>query len=91
MVLDSRGEYDKALVHNLMPKMKKYNVQAYFQAHRHTMEHNQDKDGNVHYFTIGAGALITFDTDENPSNHQSISHFSWYSKEMRHLRFKFRK
>ena len=42
-VLDSRGEYDKALVHNLLPMLRKYNVQGYFQGHRHTMEHNQGK------------------------------------------------
>jgi tartrate-resistant acid phosphatase type 5 len=40
-VLDIRGYYDANLVHNLLPLMKKYNVSAYVQGHRHTMEHNQ--------------------------------------------------
>ena len=79
MVHDSRGEYDQALVNRLIPKMKKYKVQAYFQAHRHTMEHNQANDADIHYFTIGAGALITFDTDKKPTNNQC--YFQWFSKE----------
>ena len=100
-VMDSRGDYDKALVHNLLPKMKKYNVQGYFQGHRHTMEHNQGRGTNLHYFTIGAGALIEHGSVKNhllerpetnnacvmnnPSNHQSYCYFYWFTKEMRHF------
>ena len=40
-IKDAKGEYDAALVKNLLPKLRKYNVQAYLQGHRHTMEHNQ--------------------------------------------------
>ena len=40
-IKDAKGEYDAALVKNLLPKLKKYKVQAYLQGHRHTMEHNQ--------------------------------------------------
>ena len=41
MIIDTRGEYDKALVARLLPLLKKYDVQAYIQGHRHTMEHVQ--------------------------------------------------
>lgn len=89
--------YKQALVHNLLPKMKKYNVQGYFQGHRHTMEHNQGKTDDLHYFTIGAGALIEhgsvkdhlLDRKEtnnacvmgNPEHHPSNCHFYWFTKE----------
>ena len=59
-----RGYYDKCLVANLLPMMRKYNVNAYFQGHRHSMEHNQEvgfsDPDNLHVFTVGSAALLEF-------------------------------
>ena len=61
-VLDVRGYFDAALVAKLLPLMKRSKVSAYFQGHRHSLEHNQEHGfsdiSDIHYFTIGAGALI---------------------------------
>ena len=56
------GYYDMALFEKLTPMMEKYNVQAYINGHKHTLEHIQEKnkqsDDDLHYFTIGAGAIL---------------------------------
>merc|ERR1711970_130770 len=61
-VIDVNGQYDRPMVNRLLPLMKKYKVSAYIQGHRHTIEHAQErnfsKENDVHYFTVGAGALI---------------------------------
>jgi len=67
-IIDTEGIYDYEIFRRLEPLLEKYNVTAYFQGHRHTMEHAQrspqiqPEDGtmtnNVHYFTFGAGALL---------------------------------
>ena len=41
MLLDSVGYYDPVLVSRLLPLLKKYNVSAYIQGHRHSLEHVQ--------------------------------------------------
>ena len=84
----------------LVPLMKKYNVSAYFQGHRHTLEHSQEhgytKEDDVHYFTVGAGALMDGEgiyweliddvppewpcDKEDKSNGVSYCHFGWYTK-----------
>lgn len=60
-LLDVRGYYDAALRAHLLPLMKRNKVSAFFQGHRHSLEHNQEKGfsnpADTHYFTIGAGAL----------------------------------
>ena len=60
--MDVNGQYDRPLVNRLLPLMKKFNVSGYFQGHRHTIEHAQETNFNnpddVHFFTVGAGALI---------------------------------
>ena len=62
MLMDAFGYYDMAMVNNLLPLMKQYNVQAMLQGHRHVLDHVQESSANqnddIHYFTIGAGALL---------------------------------
>ena len=41
MLLDSIGYYDAVLVSRLLPLLKTYNVSAYIQGHRHSLEHVQ--------------------------------------------------
>ena len=41
MLLDSIGYYDAVLVSRLLPLLKRYNVSAYIQGHRHSLEHVQ--------------------------------------------------
>ena len=59
---DSRGYYDPALVKRLLPMLKEYNVNAFLQGHRHTVDHSQEATQEpgkgLHFFTIGAGALL---------------------------------
>ncbi|CAG5104147.1 Oidioi.mRNA.OKI2018_I69.chr1.g1115.t1.cds [Oikopleura dioica] len=67
-VVDTEGIYDYEIFRKLEPLMEQFNVTAYFQGHRHTMEHaqrspklqpeNETITNNVHYFTFGAGALL---------------------------------
>ncbi|CBY33663.1 unnamed protein product [Oikopleura dioica] len=67
-IIDTEGIYDYEIFRRLEPLLEKYNVTAYFQGHRHTMEHAQRSPqvqpegeqltNNVHYFTFGAGALL---------------------------------
>ena len=62
MLVDAYGYYDMAMVNNLLPLMKQYKVQAMLQGHRHVLDHVQESSANqsddIHYFTIGAGALL---------------------------------
>jgi len=61
-VIDPRGYYDPALTKRLLPMLKEYNVNAFLQGHRHTVDHvqeaSQEPGNGLHFFTVGAGALL---------------------------------
>ena len=62
MIIEAQGVYDALLNARLLPLMQEHQVTAYIQGHRHTLEHTQvskkTEESDVHFFTIGAGALL---------------------------------
>ena len=63
------GRFDEALIAKVLPVMKEHRVSAFIQGHLHTMTHVQEKDftqdSDIHFYTIGAGALVSIGNIEN--------------------------
>ena len=61
-VSDGNPIFIQALKDLLLDKMKEHKVTAWIQGHRHTLEHVQEAGftdlSDMHFFTIGAGALL---------------------------------
>ena len=61
-VFHAKPIFIQALKDLLLDKMKEHKVTAWIQGHRHTLEHVQEHGftdlSDMHFFTIGAGALL---------------------------------
>lgn len=99
MIVEAQGLYDLPLHARLLPMMRKNKVSAYIQGHRHTLEHSQESGftnmDDVHFFTIGAGAILDASAvlwtlnDHVPKqwtcdrddrdNGESFCHYGWYT------------
>ena len=76
------GTTDK-LVQKLKPILHKYNVQAYFSGHDHTMQHLTDNYMNttVHYVVSGAAAYVDDSTAHMNTVPNNSLKFAWKTNE----------